>query len=78
MHPGRAARGIEDVSAIVGVPGPFYVTAWHPLNPDVLPAIAELAESQKQRFVEAVQELQRPSRLLSELKDVGRARPSWT
>jgi len=52
-------RGIEDVSAIAGVPGPFYVPAWHPLNPDLLPAIAELAESQKQRFVEAVQELQR-------------------
>jgi hypothetical protein len=54
-----AARGIEDVSAIAGVPGPFYVPAWHPLNPDLLPTIAELAESEKERFVEAVQELQR-------------------
>ena len=54
-----AARGIEDVSAMAGVPGPFYVPAWHPLNPDLLPAIAELAKSQKQRFVEGVQELQR-------------------
>ena len=45
--PALARRGIEDVSAIAGIPGSFYVPAWHPLNPDPLPAIAELAESQK-------------------------------
>jgi hypothetical protein len=53
-----AARGIKDMSELAGVPGPLFVPVWHPLNPNLLRPIAQLAQSQKGRFVAAVQELQ--------------------
>lgn len=56
------ARQIEDVSSIAGVPGPYFVPAWHPLNEEVLPAIQQLTESQKARFVAGTHELQRRMR----------------
>jgi hypothetical protein len=49
--------GVPDLSRMQAISGPAFVSAWHPLNLDLLPEIAELAESQKVRFVEGVREL---------------------
>jgi hypothetical protein len=42
---------------MLGISGPALLPAWRPLNLDLFPEIAELAESQKARFVEGVREL---------------------
>jgi hypothetical protein len=50
-------RSVLDISRMLATSGPAFVPAWRPLNVDLLPEIAELAESQKVRFVEGVREL---------------------
>jgi hypothetical protein len=56
------ARGIEDVSAIAGVPGPLFTTAWRPFNRDLLQTIVELASSQERRFADGAKLLERALR----------------
>jgi hypothetical protein len=53
------ARGITDVSDIVGQPGPIFATSWNPLNPELLPAIVDLTLLQEQRFNRGALLLQR-------------------
>jgi hypothetical protein len=62
------ARWIHDMSSILGASEPVFVPMWRPLNPDLLdPRFIDLAEHQKDRFIEGFQQLQ------SRLSPVGRA-----
>jgi hypothetical protein len=51
------ARWVSDSSGMLGISAPTLLPAWRPLDLDLFPEIAELAESQKVRFVEGVREL---------------------
>jgi hypothetical protein len=56
-HEEIGAQWMSDISTMLETSMQSFVRPWHPLNRDLFPQIAELAESQRVRFVEGVREL---------------------
>lgn len=53
------AQSMSDISTMLETSMRSFVWPWHPLNRDLFPQIAELAECQRVRFVEGSRELVR-------------------
>lgn len=54
-----SARGIRDISGIVGSDGPEFAVEWRQINESLFPAVSALAEQQRKRFREGARELSR-------------------